>query len=51
VVYSTATMRRLADTLRAKSAQYGHPIYLVSDEPYREIVFAGVDSPYPAAFL
>lgn len=50
VVYSTATMQRLADTLRAKSAQYGHPIYLVSDEPYREIVFAGVDSPYPAAF-
>ena len=32
-------MQRLADILRAKSAQYGHPIYLISDEPYREIVY------------
>ena len=38
-VYSAETVKRLADILRAKSAQYGHPIYLISDEPYREIVY------------
>ncbi len=45
VVYSTATIQRLTDILRERSAAYGHPIYLISDEPYREILFAGVDSP------
>ena len=38
-VYSAETLRRLADLLRDRSAQYGHPIYLISDEPYREIVY------------
>lgn len=38
-VYSAETVKRLAGILRAKSAQYGHPIYLISDEPYREIVY------------
>lgn len=38
-VYSAETVRKLSDILRAKSAQYGHPIYLISDEPYREIVY------------
>ena len=42
VVYSQETMERLADILRKKEAEYGHPIYLISDEPYREIVFSGV---------
>ena len=45
-VYSTATITKLADILRAKEKEYGHPIYLISDEPYREIVFAGVDAPF-----
>lgn len=45
VVYSTETIQRLADILREKSAKYGHDIYLISDEPYREIVFEGVDDP------
>lgn len=49
VVYSTETMQRMAAILTAKSAEYGHIIYLVSDEPYREIIFAGMDAPYPAA--
>ncbi len=44
-VYSTETVKKLADILRAKSAQYGHPIYLISDEPYREIVY-GVEVPW-----
>lgn len=38
-VYSEETVRRLAELLRMKSAQYGHPIYLISDEPYREIIY------------
>lgn len=46
VVYSRATLERLAALLEAKSAQYGHPIYLISDEPYREIAFAGVTVPW-----
>lgn len=39
VVYSAATLTRLAQLLRAKQEEYGHPIYLITDEPYREIVF------------
>lgn len=41
-VYSPSTCRRLCDLLAAKSAQYGHTIWLISDEPYREIVYGGV---------
>lgn len=44
-VYSAETVCRLADILRAKSARYGHPIYLISDEPYREITY-GVEVPW-----
>lgn len=43
VVYSADTLQRLADILREKSALYGHTIYLISDEPYREIVFDGAE--------
>ncbi len=43
VVYSQETLERLAALLEEKSAEYAHPIYLISDEPYREIVFTGVD--------
>ncbi len=50
IVYSTATIQKLADLLTEKSKAYGHTIFLISDEPYREIVFDGVDSPYPANF-
>lgn len=38
-VYSAETVKQLGEILRAKSAEYGHPIYLISDEPYREIVY------------
>ena len=44
-VYSGETLSRLSDLLRQKSAEYGHEIYLISDEPYREIVFRGVEAP------
>lgn len=50
VVYSTDTVQKLADILREKSAEYGHDIYLISDEPYREIVFEGVDAPCVSRF-
>jgi len=39
-VYSAETLKKLGEFLRAKQAEYGHPIYLITDEPYREIVFA-----------
>lgn len=45
-VYSEATIKKLAAVLEEKSAQYGHPIYLISDEPYREIVFGQTTVPY-----
>ena len=45
-VYSKATLERLAAILTEKSREYGHPIYLISDEPYREIVYAGVEAPW-----
>jgi aspartate aminotransferase len=46
IVYSTETLRKLSVILSAKEKEYGHPIYLISDEPYREIVFNGVDAPF-----
>lgn len=46
VVYSHETCTRLAQILNEKSAAVGHPIYLIADEPYREIVFDGVEVPY-----
>ncbi len=46
VVYSEETILRLTDMLKQKSDEYGHPIYLISDEPYREIAFDGVTVPY-----
>lgn len=49
-VYSTETIRTLAEIMTRKQEQYGHDIFLISDEPYREIVFEGVDSPYPSKF-
>ena len=46
VVYSLATIQRLADILCEKEKEYGHPIFLISDEPYREIAYEGVSVPY-----
>ncbi len=48
VVYSTETIKKLAGILKAKEEEYGHDIYIISDEPYREIVFEGVDAPFVA---
>lgn len=48
--YSAATLEHLAQVLLAKQVEYGHDIFLISDEPYREIMFDGVTQPYPAKF-
>jgi aspartate aminotransferase len=50
MAYSTETIRQLAAVMTEKSQLYGHDIFLISDEPYREIVFEGVDAPYPSRF-
>lgn len=50
IAYSTETIRQLAAVMTEKSELYGHDIFLISDEPYREIVFEGVDAPYPSRF-
>ena len=45
VVYTRQTLEALADLLNRKSKEYGHPIYIVSDEPYRELAY-GVEAPF-----
>lgn len=46
VVYTRQTLQALAELLEKKAAQFGHPIYLISDEPYRELVYGGVEVPF-----
>lgn len=46
VVYSEKTVSALAEVLRAKSAEYGEPVYLIADEPYRELAYDGHEVPY-----
>ena len=46
VVYSEETIIRMSEILERKQKEYGHEIYLLSDEPYRELVYDGVEAPY-----
>lgn len=46
IVYSEDTIKKLAAILEEKQKEYGHSIYIISDEPYREIAFANVFVPY-----
>lgn len=46
VVYSEATIQELAQVLTEKSKEYGHTIWLISDEPYREIVYRETPLPW-----
>lgn len=46
VVYSDETLRRIAAVLEKKQAEYGTMIALISDEPYRELAYDGVEVPY-----
>lgn len=45
-VYTEDTIKHLADVLERKSKEFGHPIFVISDEPYREIVFEGFKVPF-----
>ena len=45
-VYRRETLKALADLLTRKAREYGHPIYIVSDEPYRELAYDGVEVPF-----
>lgn len=46
VVYSEDTIKKMADILRGKEKELGTDIYLISDEPYRELVYDGIEVPY-----
>lgn len=46
VVYTEETLNAIADLLRKKGEEYGHPIYIIADEPYRELVYGGVKVPF-----
>ncbi len=48
-VYSEETIKKLAEVLTAKSQEYGHAIFIISDEPYREIAY-NVEVPYVPKF-
>ena len=45
-VYTQQTLEKLAELLTKKSQQYGHPIYIVADEPYRELCYDGIVAPF-----
>lgn len=50
VAYTTQTLERLGKVLTERSEAYGHNIFLISDEPYREIVFDNAYAPYISKF-
>lgn len=46
VVYSEETIQKMTEIMEAKQKEYGTDIYLISDEPYRELAYDGVEVPY-----
>lgn len=46
VIYSEETIKSIASILEKKQEEYGHPIFIISDEPYRELVYTGAEVPY-----
>ncbi len=46
VVYSEATIKKIAAVLEKKQKEFGHDIFIFSDEPYRELAYDGVEVPY-----
>ena len=50
IAYTKETLTRLAEVLARKEQEIGHEIWLISDEPYREIVFDGKEIPFVASF-
>lgn len=49
-VYSAETLSALGSLLKGKSDEYGHTIYLISDEPYRELVYSDEPAPFAAKY-
>lgn len=45
-VYSEETIIKLAELLKEKQKEYGHPIFIIADEPYREVAYNNVTIPY-----
>ena len=50
VVLTRDSIEKLTEVLREKSEEYGHPIYLIADEPYRELVYGDTEVPYIPLF-
>jgi len=51
VIYTRESLTALAEVLRRKSRELGHPIYILADEPYRELVYDGAEVPFlPALY-
>ena len=46
VIYSDESLKKMAKVIKKKEAEYGTSIYLISDEPYKELVYDGVEVPY-----
>ena len=46
VVYDEQTIKNIASVLTECEEKYGHPIFLISDEPYRELIYDGVEFPF-----
>ncbi len=46
VVFSQETLEKVGAILGAAAEKYGHPVYIIADEPYRELVYDGVEVPF-----
>ncbi len=46
VVYTEQTLRKIGAILKEKEEQYGHPVYIIADEPYRELVYGDAVVPF-----
>jgi len=46
VVYTEETIKKMGEMLKKKGEEVGHPIYIIADEPYRELVYGGVKVPF-----
>ncbi len=49
-IYNEATIKRLAELLERKSREFGHAVYIICDEPYRELVYTEETVPYIPAY-
>ena len=50
VVYSEETIKKIAEVMEKKQAEFGTDIYLISDEPYRELVYENIEVPYVSKY-